>query len=233
LRHDPGVSTHRFLQFLRSLGRRRSLLRGLLTGVLVFGIAAWLIRGVGAAPRGVIAWDVGVLVVFWSIRQRVTGLTEQGLRTWSSQLQASRRTVLAVTLLAAAASLLTVFVQMKVAKTEHGLVQALRLALVIGTVALSWFFVQTMFALDYAHEFFAEDEAGKDRGGLSFPGDETPDFWDFLHFSVIIGATAQTADISIVSKPMRRLVTIHALIAFSFNAVILALTINLTAGLLG
>ena len=60
-----------------------------------------------------------------------------------------------------------------------------------------------------------------------------PDFWDFLHFSVIIGATAQTADISIVSKPMRQLVTIHSLVAFSFNAVILALTINLTAGLLG
>jgi uncharacterized membrane protein len=233
LRHDPGVRTYRFLQSLQSLGRRRSLLRGLLTGVLVFGFAAWLIRGIGAAPRGAVAWDVGVLVAFWSLRQRVTGLTEQGLREWSARLQASRRVVLAATLLASAAALFTVFFQMKLAKTEHGLLQAFRLALVIGTVALSWFFVQAMFALDYLHEFFARDEAGKDRGGLSFPGDETPDFWDFLHFSVIIGATAQTADISIVSKPMRRLVTIHALIAFSFNAVILALTINLTAGLLG
>jgi len=227
------VRTHRFLQSLRSLGRRRGLLRGLLTGGLIFALAAWLIHGIGAAPRGAIAWDVGLLVFFWSIRQKVIGLTEPGLRVWSAQLQASRRLVLALTLVAAAAALFTIFFQMKIAKTEHGILQALRLALMIGTVALSWFFVQTMFALDYAHEFFAPDERGKDRGGLSFPGDETPDFWDFLHFSVIIGATAQTADISIVSKPMRRLVTIHALIAFSFNAVILALTINLTAGLLG
>jgi uncharacterized membrane protein len=223
----------RLSRLLRSFGHRRSLLRGLLTGVLVFALAAWLIRGIGTAPRGVIAWDVGVLVFFWSLRQRVTRLTEQGLRAWSMRLQASRGMVLGFTLLAAAAALLTIFIQMKIAKGEHGVVQALRLALVIGTVALSWFFVQTVFALDYAHEFFAQDEAGKDRGGLAFPGDETLDFWDFLHFSVVIGATAQTADISIVSKSMRRLVTIHALIAFSFNAVILALTINLTAGLLG
>jgi uncharacterized membrane protein len=230
LRHH-GLARLRAL--VRSLGRRRSLARGVLAGVLVFVLAAWLIRGVGAAPRGVVAWDVGVLVFFWSLRQRLKGQTEQGLRDWSEQLQASRRMVLGFTLLAAVAALLTVFVQMKIAKGEHGAVQALRLALVIGTVALSWFFVQTMFALDYTHEYFARDEKGKDRGGLAFPGGETPDFWDFLHFSVIIGATAQTADISIVSKPMRQLVTIHSLVAFSFNAVILALTINLTAGLLG
>jgi uncharacterized membrane protein len=103
---------------------------------------------------------------------------------------------------------------------------------VIVTAALSWLFVQTAFALDYAHAFFGQDENGQDCGGLDFPGGESPDFWDFLHFSSIIGATAQTADISIVSKPMRRLVTIHALVAFSFNAVILALVINLSAGLL-
>ena len=218
---------------VRSLGRHRSLARGVLAGVLVFVIATGLVHRMGAAPRGVIAWDVGVLVFFWSLRRKLIGQTEHGLRAWSEQLQASRRLVLGFTLLAAAAALLTVFVQMKIAKTEHGAVQALRLALVIGTVALSWFFAQTMFALDYTHEYFAQDERGKDRGGLAFPGGETPDFWDFLHFSVIIGATAQTADISIVSKPMRQLVTIHALIAFAFNAVILALTINLTAGLLG
>jgi uncharacterized membrane protein len=233
LRHHPAVRTHRFPRFLGALGHRPSLVRGLLTGGLVFGLAAWVVRGIGAAPRGVVAWDVGVLVFFWSLRQSVLGLTEQGLRAWSMRLQASRRVVLGFTLVAATAALLTVFVQMEIAKHEHGVVQMLRLALVIGTVALSWFFVQTMFALDYVHEYFVPDERGKDRGGLAFPGGETPDFWDFLHFSVIIGATAQTADISIVSKPMRQLVTIHSLVAFSFNAVILALTINLTAGLLG
>jgi uncharacterized membrane protein len=218
---------------LQSLRHRPSLLRGLLTGALVFALAAWLIRGIGTAPRGVVAWDVGVLVFFWSLLRKVKDMPEATLRSWSTHLQASRRVVLGFTLLASAAALLTVFLQMKVAKGEHGAAQALRLILVIGTVALSWFFVQTMFALDYMHEYFAQDRRGKDRGGLAFPGGETPDIWDFLHFSVIIGATAQTADISIVSKPMRRLVTIHALISFSFNAVILALTINLTAGLLG
>jgi len=217
----------------RSFGHRRSLLQGILAGVLVFVGAVVLTRGVGAAPRGVAGWDVGVLVFFWSLHRTVRDLTPASMRVWSVRLQASRGMVLAFALLASAAALLTVFVQMKLAKSEHGLLLGLRLALVIATVALSWLFVQTVFALDYAHEFFARDQSGKDRGGLMFPGGEAPDFWDFLHFSVIIGAAAQTADIELTSKPMRRLVTIHSLIAFSFNAVILALTINLTAGLLG
>jgi uncharacterized membrane protein len=220
-------------RFFQSLLHRRSLARGLASGLVALA-AVWLIPvHLSASSRAIIAWDLGVIVFFVSLFDLMSGETSAGLRLWAMKLQASRRAVLALTQVAAAAALLTVFVEMKLAKADHTPIQGVRITLVIATVALSWFFVQVVFALDYAHQFYAPGEGGADRGGLAFPGHEPPDFWDFLHFSVIIGAAAQTADIELTSKPMRRLVTIHSLIAFSFNAVILALTINLTAGLLG
>lgn len=205
---------------------------GLTTGLLALA-AVWLIPSdLRPSSRAIIAWDVGLIVFFVSLCALMRNQPADELRLWSVKLQASRRSVLLATAATAAWALLTVFFEMKLAKLDHGLLKGLRVGMVILTVALSWLFVQTAFALDYAHEYFAADEKGQDRGGLAFPGGETPDFWDFLHFAVIIGAAAQTADISMTSKPMRRLVTIHSLIAFSFNAVILALAINLTAGLL-
>jgi uncharacterized membrane protein len=101
------------------------------------------------------------------------------------------------------------------------------------TVALSWFFVQLNFALHYAHAYYTRAKAGRsDAGGLVFPGTKAPDYWDFLHFAIIIGVATATADIDITDKGLRRLGTAHSLFAFAFNTVIVALTINLLAGLL-
>jgi uncharacterized membrane protein len=220
------------IRFLRSVLQQRSLARGLGAGLLALA-AVWLIpSSLSGYSRAIIAWDVAALVASLSVWRLMSRQTDAQMRVWSEKLEASQRTVLALCLIAAAAALLTI-VEMRLTKTDQAVGPGVRSLLVVVTVALSWLFVQTVFALDYIHEFFARDAEGRDCGGLAFPGDEAPDFWDFLHFSVIIGATAQTADITIVSKPMRRLVTVHAVIAFSFNAVILALTINLTAGLLG
>jgi len=93
--------------------------------------------------------------------------------------------------------------------------------------------VQLVFALHYAHEYYDEnpDCDGHDMQGLLFPGEELPDYWDFWHFSIVIGVAAQTADISFTSKTLRRIGTVHSLVAFAFNTVIVALTINLLAGL--
>jgi uncharacterized membrane protein len=101
------------------------------------------------------------------------------------------------------------------------------------TVVGSWLMVQMIFALHYAHEYYGvdEDDGAADAEGLRFPGVTAPDYWDFLHFSVVIGVACATADVEFTSKGLRRLGTIHSLVAFAFNTVIVALTINLTAGL--
>ena len=52
-----------------------------------------------------------------------------------------------------------------------------------------------------------------------------------MHFAVVIGVASQTADIAFQSKALRRIGTVHGVIAFTFNTVVLALTINLVAGL--
>ena len=110
----------------------------------------------------------------------------------------------------------------------------MRVGLIAVTVALSWFMVQLIFALHYAHEYYAPDgdlSGEAIAGGLEFPGDEPPDYWDFIHFAMVIGAAAQTADIAFTVKAMRRVGTLHCVFAFAFNTVIVALTINLLASL--
>ena len=102
------------------------------------------------------------------------------------------------------------------------------------TVALSWTFIQLIFALHYAHGYYAPANDARSRsGGLIFPGEDEPDYWDFLHFALIIGVANQTADIQIADRRMRRVSNFQSLIAFAFNTVILALGVNLAAGLLG
>jgi uncharacterized membrane protein len=101
------------------------------------------------------------------------------------------------------------------------------------SVVASWMMVQMIFALHYAHEYYGvdEDDGARDSRGLEFPGIEEPDYWDFLYFAIVIGVACATADVNISSKGLRQLGTVHSLIAFAFNTVIVALTINLTAGL--
>ena len=69
-------------------------------------------------------------------------------------------------------------------------------------------------------------------GGLLFPGTDNPDYADFLYYAYIIGTSGQTADVSITSQPMRRISLMHCVLAYIFNTTVLALTINLAAGLL-
>ena len=83
-----------------------------------------------------------------------------------------------------------------------------------------------IFALHYAREFYDPTTGG----GLAFPGDEKePDYWDFVYFSFVIGMTSQVSDVGITSKQIRRTAAAHGVVAFFFNAALLALTINLAA----
>jgi uncharacterized membrane protein len=120
------------------------------------------------------------------------------------------------------------------AKSDHGLVKSCRVLFALATVSLSWFVAQLIFALHYAHEYYAATSPGPDSPiarGLKFPEGGDPDYWDFLHFSVVIGVAAQTADISFDSRRLRRIGTVHSLLAFAFNTIVVALTINLVAGI--
>jgi uncharacterized membrane protein len=102
------------------------------------------------------------------------------------------------------------------------------IVLCISAVGLSWITVHLAFTFRYAHLYYGESNKmyEKHAKGLQFPGEDAPDYWDFLYFSMTIGMTFQVSDVTISAKAIRRLVLIHGVISFLFNTVIIALTIN-------
>jgi uncharacterized membrane protein len=104
---------------------------------------------------------------------------------------------------------------------------------VIGML-LSWMIVHITFAFHYAHFYYDDDEDGnshKNVGGLNFPNETKPDYLDFAYFSFVIGMTFQVSDVEITHGRLRRLVLLHSLLSFTLNTFVVALTINLIAGL--
>lgn len=99
-------------------------------------------------------------------------------------------------------------------------------ALIIITLALAWLFANMVFTLHYAHLYYLADARGKDRGGLQFPDTNTPDYWDFTYFSLTLGMTFQTSDVTVADPMWRRVVVSHGVVAFLFNIGVLAFTIN-------
>lgn len=96
------------------------------------------------------------------------------------------------------------------------------------SIILVWVFVNIMFTLHYAHDFYDEHE--HKTPGLEFPGTEEPDYWDFMYFAFVLGMTFQVSDVQIASRAMRRFALLHSMLAFFFNVVIIALTVNIIAG---
>lgn len=211
--------------------------------VLLLLIAAssvfWPVPG-GWLSRLALGWDVGVgLFLIESAVKVVRARSTDEIRKRAAALDEAGPAVLPLALVAAVASV-AVVVGEAIQAAGGGSGQtggAAVLALV--TVTLSWVFTHVIFAFHYAHAFYAPSVAsgakgkGKDVGGLEFPGGEDPDYWDFLHFSTIIGVAQQTADIQITNRSLRRISTVHSLTAFLFNTVIVALTVNMAVSLLG
>ncbi len=209
-----------------------------------------------ASTRAILSWDLAIFV-FLALIVRLMSQTVDAhtMAQRSRRLDEGRGAILVISMIGAAASVAAVGLEIGANKLDKGMFQHVRIGIMILTVALSWLFVQTVFAVHYAHDYYmpapdpsmdlVTDDFPPDhdprwktpehvpyRCGLNFPGgDRSPDYWDFLHFAVVIGAACQTADVTISSKAIRRIVTAHVIIAFVFNAIILGLTINLSASL--
>ncbi|MFZ4725023.1 MAG: DUF1345 domain-containing protein [Paludibacter sp.] len=103
---------------------------------------------------------------------------------------------------------------------------------ILGMI-LSWLMVHTMYVFHYAHEYYdSKDEKGRKYiGGLNFPDEREPDYLDFAYYSFGLGCTFQVSDISVTSRKIRRITMFHGLLSFVLNTFVVALTINLIAGL--
>jgi uncharacterized membrane protein len=85
-----------------------------------------------------------------------------------------------------------------------------------------------IFTLHYAHEYYGEGRDGT-FGGLEFPNDDQPDYWDFLYFAFVVGMTFQVSDVQVTSKFIRRLVVAHGAVSFVFNVAILSVMVNISS----
>jgi len=176
-------------------------------------------------------WDAGVgLFLLVSVIKLARIRSLDTIRKRAAELDDAGAAVLPVSWIAAMASVVIVIGETAGAPASEAASSAF---LTITTVALSWCFIHLIFAEHYAHGFYGPGEKGKDRGGLIFPGETEPDYWDFIHFALIIGVASQTADIQIADRRLRRISSIHSVTAFVFNTVIVALAVNFAVSLLG
>jgi uncharacterized membrane protein len=195
---------------------------------------ALLPGGLALSPRAVFAWDIGsisLLLMFGSLLVR-PGDHASMARNAAAQ-QEGEWTVFGITLAAVLISFAALTDMLGSAKDLQGVTRKLYIVTGALTLFLSWLVTQVVFALRYAHEYYEREEgAAQVDGGLEFPGGGLPDYWDFLYFSLVLGMTFQVSDVQITSPKLRRLAAAQGLIGFLFNAVIIALTVNIGASLL-
>ena len=210
--------------------------RRLALGLAVFCAAFALLPGsIPMSLRLAVAWDCGV-VSFLAITGWVVQRCErEDMRATVLAHDQGRVAVLALVLIAIVSSVAAIFFLLEKPKVEGGSPPASQVVAAAATIVCSWLLTHVMYALHYAHRFYRDNPRTQEddaTGGLTFPGDEDPHYWDFLYFSFVIGMTCQVSDVQVTSRPMRRLVLWHGALSFAFNTVVLALSINIVAGLI-
>jgi uncharacterized membrane protein len=206
--------------------------------VVGLAVAFLLPKGEVKAQAGgqghlVLSWDIGalVLLVLWGITMVRTAPLDMPARAKAQEN--GEWTVFAISLAAIVASVFVVLIEFKNISNLKGETKIFHLSLVIVTLLISWLTMQLIFALRYAHEYYSySDGSAEMDGGLEFPHEPEPDYFDFLYFSMVLGMTFQVSDVDITARKIRRLATLHGFVGFTFNTVILALTVNIAAGLL-
>lgn len=201
----------------------------------LFGVTTVLIMpsslALHAVTRLIIGWNVGACLYLLLASRMMFWSTHERMRTRALLHDEGRVIVLALVVTAATMSLGAIVAELAVVKDMHGTLRYAHIALASLTVLSSWAFTQVMFALHYAHDYYAAEFRGN-PGGLAFPGGHAPDYGDFLYFACVIGTSGQTADVSFTSRTMRRTGLVHCVLAFFFNTTLVALTINIASGLL-
>lgn len=194
------------------------------TWVLVGAMAAFFLPWAGATLLG---WDAASIVFLTWVWLTIRGLDPEQTRAVATFEDNSRVAASFFLLIAAVSSLAGAAFAAITAPDTQSPERALLFVISLLTVFLSWTVVQTVFTLRYAHEYYGDPEGGIDFG--SEEGD--PDYLDFAYVAFTVGMTFQLSDTAVLHRQIRRTVTRHALLAYFYGAVILAVMVNVIAGL--
>jgi uncharacterized membrane protein len=181
------------------------------------------------ATRLLIAWNVGAWAFLFMILH-MTMDPRREARVFSRPEDENQWVLVVLGIAASLAAMAAIVWELGPVKTMAGWEKTGHLALVGATVLSAWTFLQVMFALHYAGVYFRRHK-GWFHGGLEFPGTPQPEWMEFFYQAFVIGCTFASSDVNVTSMRMRRIVVIQGVACFFFNAIILALTINVAANL--
>ena len=220
-------------------------MRPRLLAAMAVGVAAGLLLPEFAhgVTRWLLGWNTTVwlyLALVWHMMRRPD---QAQLRRHAAAHAEGAGIVLMIVIAAAIASIAAIVAELSSVKGSPVAQAWPNVLLAVVTLIGSWLLLPFEFALTYASRYFV---AGAKPGGLDFPGtderadenadenandESAPSYSDFLYFSLTIAATAQTSDVSVTTRAMRKLVVAHAVVSFAFNTMVLALAINIAAGM--
>jgi uncharacterized membrane protein len=206
---------------------RPRMLLAALTGVVAGALAPFP----DLITRWLVGWNIGVWLYLVLIWLSIVRADHGRLRKAALAHAEGALTVSVVIVAATLASLAAIVLELAAGKaggTPHAVPRVL---LTLITVTGSWLLLPTLFTLNYASLYYADDEGS----ALLFPQSGkaafAPGYADFVYFSFTIAVALQTADVSVGTRPMRKVVLAQSVLSFVFNSAVLAFLINIASGL--
>lgn len=191
-----------------------------MVGAVAAFVAPWQVALLGG-------WDVTAITWVTIVGSSILGKNADDTKALATAEDNSRAAADTVVVGAAVASLVGVAAGLVKAASAHGTLQAVVTAIATLTVIVSWLAVHTLFTLRYARLYYAEG------GGIDFHDGRRADYGDFAYVAFTLGMTYQVSDTDLQSKAIRMTALRHALLSYVFGTAIIAITINVVAGLLG
>lgn len=211
------------------------LIASLLSGAII-GLIIATLWPISFSTSFIMGWDSAILIYIISIMVMMRANT---IHDHLTQAHDGKVIILTLISMASVICLLAIVRQTQLGKDYQAMARLLTIVLTVSTIFITWLMIQVIFALQYAYLYFSEQRKGANQPFM-FPetmNDNSEDntivisakFEDFFYCAVAIGTSGQTADIAFTSKAGRKLATMHSIIAFVFNLVIISLLINIIA----
>jgi uncharacterized membrane protein len=195
---------------------------------LLLGVILWAaLRGLEGPLRLALAGDLFFATYLLAAGLRMVGASPDSIRKQAVRDDEGILVIILLTVASVVLSFVAIFGLVNAPGSRHlGL-----FLLSLAGVPLGWLTLHTVMTWHYAHLFYAPGDGDrKDKGGLEFPGTGEPVMSDFLYYSFVVGMTAQVSDVQVSGRGLRRLTLLHGVISFFFNAVIVALAVNVAIG---
>ena len=181
--------------------------------------------------RIMIGWDVFSICLLFISVIIFSSMRPRQIRLLAKQEDAGRIVVFGIVVATTIGSLMGVMILL--GNKTFLLGKGVETFIYITGVICSWFLLHTIFTYRYALLYYGDHPLDPDLHtvGLQIPNELWPDYLDFAYFAFVIGMTFQVSDIEISSRTIRRVALMHGILSFLFNAVIVALTINVIVDL--